>query len=389
MHQAQRITLSPTIAVHNICNGKLPKLQNIWQINLRKSFLANAQLENDALLQANRPIIVITEPYCYGGKAVFTSKGYTTFSIKTPGGPNPRAAIAVPNTIRAFLKTGLSNRDTVTLIINNSTKNRTLCLVSAYLDIELDSPVVGQIIQNTVTESDRSNWDLLIASDSNAHSTLCGSKKQNKRGCKVEEFIATNDLVLINSGNKFTFVNSMASTIIDITIANRKLEPYITDWVVTDKKTFSDHKCIEFKLDFESSSTIETRNYRKGNWELYGSILTRKTKDLKLDPNLIWDGHRLDLAAKMIENSINHALDKTCPKKSITVGADKPGSPEWFQPETRKLSKITKKNWINCCGKSLQLKIEHVITLLNINYNLIFAPTSANAGKLFVQALET
>jgi hypothetical protein len=48
-------------------------LQNVWQINTRKSSVANALLENDALYQSKRPIILITEPYSEKGIAAFTT----------------------------------------------------------------------------------------------------------------------------------------------------------------------------------------------------------------------------------------------------------------------------------------------------------------------------
>jgi hypothetical protein len=90
--------------------------------------------------------------------------------------------------------------------------NQTICLISAYLDIEITKPTVGQKIQNVVTQSERSNWDLLIAADSNAHSKLWGSEKQNPRGCQVEDFLATNDLVLKNVGNVYGPPLSPATT---------------------------------------------------------------------------------------------------------------------------------------------------------------------------------
>jgi hypothetical protein len=78
-------------------------LQNVWQINTKKCKLANDLLENDALNQSRRPIILITEPYIEKGIAAFTTVGYTVFLVRTKG-LNPRAAIAVPSHISAFQK---------------------------------------------------------------------------------------------------------------------------------------------------------------------------------------------------------------------------------------------------------------------------------------------
>jgi hypothetical protein len=141
-------------------------------------------------------------------------------------------------------------------------------------------------------------------------------------------------------GNAFTYVSSRYETIIDITLTNRKLESHIYDWEVRSEETHSDHKRITYSLDFDTTSSRESRDYRTANWGLLGAILTRKTH--KLDSNPKWDKRRLDLAAEKIETDIKYALDKICPKKIKQVGLSKPGSPDWFTPETKKLSNIAK-----------------------------------------------
>jgi hypothetical protein len=243
--------------------------QSVWQINTRKSFVANALVERNALKQANRPIILITELHCLKGKAVFNTEGYTVFSVMTTG-LNPRAAIAIPTYLKALLIHSLSDRDNVAIVIKDNT--RTICLASVYLDIKYNNPVIGRTLHNIAAESERSGWDLLVGSDSNAHSLLWGSEKPNTRGDNVEEFLATHDLVIKNIGTEYTFVNSMHKTIIDITFTRRGLENHIANWAVNTSESHSDHKRIEYSLNFDSVRSIESRNYSKANWTLYGSI---------------------------------------------------------------------------------------------------------------------
>jgi hypothetical protein len=65
--------------------------------------------------------------------------------------------------------------------------------------------------------------------------------------------------------------------------------------------------------------------------------LARATK--KLDSRPTWDGPRLDLEVEKLVKAIDKALDKACPKKTITLGVNKSTSKlDWFQPETKKLS---------------------------------------------------
>jgi hypothetical protein len=164
--------------------------------------------------------------------------------------------------------------------------------------------------------------------------------RANIRGGLVEEFLATNDLVIKNTGKEFTFVNSMHSTIIDITVTNRCLEDNIANWAVNTSESFSDHKRIEFTLEFATTRSIEAQNYSQANWKWFNSILARKFK--QPDPNPAWDSPRLDREAEKFEQTLNYALDKTCPKKIIKLGVNKPRSADWFQPETQRLSKLAK-----------------------------------------------
>jgi hypothetical protein len=315
--------------------------QPVWQQNCHKRFLANALLEKDAIKQPKLPIILITEPYCIKGRAAFSAAGYTTFSVNANKlGLNPRAAIAIPTYFNALQKFSATNRDTTTVIIKDS--SRTICLVSAYLDIKFNNPIASQALRNAVFESERSGWNLLVGCDANAHSLLWGSATPNTRGGLVEEFLATNDLAIKNIGNEFTFVNSQQhKTIIDITFTNRSLEYNIANWAVNTKDSYSDHKRIEYTIDFESVRTIEARNYSQGNWTLFNSIVTRKIE--QPDPNLKWDGPRLDREAEKFEQTVNYALNATCPNKTIKLGVNKPRSADWFQPETQRLSNLVKK----------------------------------------------
>jgi hypothetical protein len=183
------------------------------------------------------------------------------------------------------MKHELSDLDTVVIIIQDKTKDRTLCIVSAYLDINY-SPAVGKNIQDTVSESEALNWDLLVAADSNSHSTTWGSATQNPRGSDVEGFIATNDLALQNVGNAFTYVSSRYQTIIDITLTNRKLESHIYDWEVRSEETHSDHKRITYSLDFDTTTSRESRDYRTANWGLLGGYTHQQNAQTRLKPKM-------------------------------------------------------------------------------------------------------
>jgi ribonuclease HI len=321
-----------------------PTKTTIWQLNMHRSIDAMDELVDRAQNQKILPIILITEPYCVDGKAIFDSVLYKTYS-QVSLVDRPRAAIAVPNSTNAYAFDYLSNRDTTTIKLEDSLTKKSMFLVSAYLADKKDktAPVVGQLIQDIVNLADTQKWGLLIGSDSNAHSLLWGSKDQNPRGTQVESFMATNNLSIINTGNTPTWKTSWGDSVIDITITNKTLEDRVSDWLVnTEYHSFSDHRLITYDITYTSNEkTITCRNYSKANWDIFRESLIRQTKSYA--PNPKWGSKRLDQAAAELDRTINKALNKACPEYQITIGKNTPKSPDWYQPETKKLSAIVGK----------------------------------------------
>ena len=93
-----------------------PTKTTIWQLNMHRSIDAMDELVDRAQNQKILPIILITEPYCVDGRAIFDSVLYKTYS-QVSLVDRPRAAIAVPNSTNAYAFDYLSNRDTTTKTI--------------------------------------------------------------------------------------------------------------------------------------------------------------------------------------------------------------------------------------------------------------------------------
>jgi hypothetical protein len=239
----------------------------------------------------------------------------------------PRAAIAVPHSVTAYAFKHLSNRDTTVIKLEDSLTNKSMLLVSAYLDATIKDPnkIVGPKIQEIVDITDAQKWGLLIGSDCNAHSLLWGSKKQNQRGDQVENFLALNSLFIKNTGNTPTWdVSWSDGTIIDITVTNKLLEDRVTDWLVcTDYNSQSNHRLISFQLNYISNKQIITTiNYDKANWDLFGKSLNRQT--VIYNPKRKWGSKNLEQAATELDRAINKALKKACPEIKITIGKHTP-----------------------------------------------------------------
>ena len=102
-------------------------------------------------------------------------------------------------------------------------------LVSLYLDIKIHE-FPSEFIQLIANIGD---CDILVASDTNAHSTVWNCPRTDRRGELVEDFLISNNLQCVNVGNHPTFHNySGNSSIIDITFANYCLATSIYNWKV-------------------------------------------------------------------------------------------------------------------------------------------------------------
>ena len=115
--------------------------------------------------------------------------------------------------------------------------------------------------------------NILISSDSNAHSTVWNCPCTDKHGEFVEDFLITNNLKCLNIGNNPTFKNAQGFTsIIDITVANYRLATSICNWKVENYLQVSDHFRISFSINNSSNFRdvdILDWNYKKGDWGLF------------------------------------------------------------------------------------------------------------------------
>ena len=117
-----------------------------------------------------------------------------------------------------------------------------MLVASVYLDITL--PVVSDWLEDLVRYVDQYPSGLLLAIDSNLHSTLYGPD-QNPRGTDFEDFLFRHGLHVENGGTTPTFQTSLRSSFIDVTLT-RDLPTSISSWTVDTRFNGSDHKTVMF-----------------------------------------------------------------------------------------------------------------------------------------------
>jgi len=116
-----------------------------------------------------------------------------------------------------------------------------------YLDIK-------EQIENSFTNIDEilqfaKGTRILIAAVSNSRSKTWHDKISNSRGRKLEEYVASRHLHIINEGSvMFTFHNSRGSSNIDLTITNYNLIADMHKWEISEEESCSDHNFLKYKI---------------------------------------------------------------------------------------------------------------------------------------------
>lgn len=217
----------------------------IIQLNMQGSRLvsdeARVQLDNEDV-----DILLAQEPYSAHGR--ITGFGLATRVINgtTADVEKVQAAIVVRNREVTVLKISqLCNAHCSCVQIN--TRKGAVYLVSMYFqfshEIEPYLQHLGEVIRQLRGKK------VIIGCDANAKSPVWGSRTLDERGRKLEDFIAENNLVILNKENELsTFSNIHGESNIDVTLATESAAGLIRRWTVRGDWTMSDHRAIDIVI---------------------------------------------------------------------------------------------------------------------------------------------
>jgi len=207
-------------------------------------------------------LISIQEPYEYKSILTRMSKHYR---IYTAGTGKYRAAIIITNSnIDAILISKLSDEDTVAL--ETIYEGMSFLAASMYFDID-------DQIQNNLNEMFKlvrfaKEGRIVIAVDNNARSKTWHDAKTNARGRKLEEYLVSRHLHIVNEEcYRPTFFNSIGTSNIDLTITNNNLLGKVSEWDISNEDSLSDHNYIQYTIR-EGGAEKQNINYRKQGTKL-------------------------------------------------------------------------------------------------------------------------
>ena len=191
--------------------------------------------------------------------------------------------------------------DVAVLFVNKRLKVSTIRAEEGYVSIGLkqcqlfacySSPNIN--FEEFKSDTDRLMQDYkdvgresIIMGDLNIKSPLWGSPTTDVRGRYWTEWLASLDLVVMNTGDLPTFVRGTCETFIDVTCATQLIAKQIERWQVLEEETLSDHRFIYFELN-------EARGYKQRkiektkvayDWDVFEILLNWKVKGTKEPEN--------------------------------------------------------------------------------------------------------
>ena len=288
------------------------------QLNLHKSALATGLFSHELSLAPR--VGFVTEPHTAFKKVVGKPFQYKVFP-ELSSDVAPRAALYIPKSFRSVGMPQLSNADCQVALIY--LQIGAVLLVSAYLDILKDPVPIW--LTDVVDYADSKNFSVLMALDSNAHSTLYGPD-DNERGRIFERFILESSLVVVNRGTTPTFQTIRAESCIDVTLTKNLS---VCDWRVDTRYNASDHNTILFKIDaVELVPAKIIRPWKQAKWEIFQSELNKKGYTI---PRRVTK-KKLDKMVEYLYTRLDTALDRACP--IVRVRTKFKGS-SWFSEKLR------------------------------------------------------
>ena len=224
----------------NIKNTKLHSTIKCYQISLQPSRTATDNLM-ELIEKEGIDVAFIQEPYIVYNRVAGIPNRYRVFTSSV--GKCRTATVVTNNHIDALLVQEATDKDTVAVeLILDNLKFYT---ANMYMDITENIDTGIQKISHALQLVNRSS--ILITMDSNSRSRTWYDKLTNERVKTLEEFIISNQLIILNEESEMkTFQGSRGSSNIDLTLSNHRLLTKIKEWKISEDESCSDHKIIQF-----------------------------------------------------------------------------------------------------------------------------------------------
>lgn len=244
---------------------------------------------------------------------------------------NPRAALLLKKNINFVPIPEFNTRDLAAAVVELPAEvgKRSVVIASAYFPGD-EAGVPPEEVQRLINWCRRGNKQLLLSCDANAHHVIWGSTDTNVRGRDLLDYICSNNLDIMNEGNKPTFINAIRQEVLDLTLATPFVSQSIKNWRVMEETSFSDHSSILFDIESAKVEVVKCRVPKKTDWCLYKETLRTELEGLQYEVATTED---LEAASNHLSQCIMASYEASCPLKKRIVSRDVP----WWNAELERL----------------------------------------------------
>jgi len=219
-----------------------------------------------------------------------------------------------------------------------------LTVISCYIFPNVDDTIYEEFLNELDDGIQEAGKDLIIGGDFNSKSVLWGCKHDNIRGDRLARWCASRDMILVNIGNQPTCVRPQGTSIVDVTWSNSTVKSRITQWIVLEDETLSDHKYISFVVITDKNNCTVHRKKKYVRWA-YKKFNNDMYKEA-LEWSCMGQTPELDVgkAAKLAQEALTTACDYSMPRAK-PIRKD---SVYWWNPiiaELRKACYTARKRW--------------------------------------------
>ena len=286
------------------------------QWNVRGVITHFHELKNE-ILKRQPVLAAIQETHFRDGDQGYPITGYSWYcnnvnSETRKGG----AAILVRNDMphrRVKVNTDLN-----CVAVSLKVKRTAITVISAYFSPSSPEPS-NEALTALITQI---NTPVLFLGDINAHSPIWGSRNTSARGYVFQEFLADQNLVVLNTGQNTRFNPRLDQndTAIDISCCSARIERFF-DWSIENDPLFSDHYPIVINL---GSGSIQTTvlfspswNLKRADWNEFENLVDHKLVNS--------DTPNMSTVLEAISDSAHIAVPKSKGPRP------KPSAPWWNQ----------------------------------------------------------
>lgn len=150
----------------------------------------------------------------------------------------------------------------------------------------------------------------VIAGDFNAKSPLWGERRTDRRGQTMAEWIAQNDLTIMNDGESPTFCVENYSSILDLTLINSE-RGVKHAWFVLEDETLSDHRYVFFEVNWKGAPAKKRKVTATSGWQLRKLDQTKLQQAVSI---LDWEG--VDIHAGNFSDKLREICNISMPKRA-------------------------------------------------------------------------